>query len=255
MVFTLTPSGSMTTLYSFPSLSSELPGVVAGPKGELFGANGNGGIYGSVYELSPAGVEKTLYDFPSLTDGFIPSGVIRDAAGCLFGITFGGGDLTVCGGQGCGVVFQLDPNGDETTHYSFEGPPGDGEGPESNLLRGKDGSLYGTTLFGGGFGDGTAFKIDPNGTETVLCNFNGAGPSTVRRLLRTSKEVSTESPSLSTTPGRCTCWTRRETKPYSINSQRRQKAALQPERCFAIKPAISAVLRKSAATRTRFAAA
>ena len=85
VVFTLTPPGSVSTLYTFPTESFYLPGVVSGPKGELYGANGGGGIYGEVYALSPAGVEKTLYDFPSLTDGvFTVGGVIRDPAGRYF---------------------------------------------------------------------------------------------------------------------------------------------------------------------------
>jgi uncharacterized repeat protein (TIGR03803 family) len=184
VVFTLTPSGSVSTLYAFPAVSFSLPGVVSGPKGELYGANGDGGIYGEVYALSPAGLEKTLYNFPSLTDGFFPAGgVIRDTAGNLYGTTYGGGNLTACGSEGCGVVFQLDPDGNETTLYTFQGAPGDGEAPASNLLRDKEGNLFGTTSGGGSFGSGTAFKLDRKGIETVLCSFNGAGPSTNSALI------------------------------------------------------------------------
>jgi hypothetical protein len=161
----------------------------------------------------------------------------------------------VCGGQGCGVVFQLDPNGDETTLYSVEGPPGDGEGPESNLLRGKDGVSTARPFLAAVSETERRSKLTRTARKPYFAILTGQDHQPVRCLLRTSKEVSTESPALSTTPGRCTCWTRRETKPYSINSQRRRTAALQPERCFAIKPAISTVLRNSAATRTRFAAA
>jgi uncharacterized repeat protein (TIGR03803 family) len=48
------------------------------------------------------------------------------------------------------------------------------------VVRGKAGILYGTTLIGGAYTYGTAFKLDTAGTETVLHSFsysaNGASP-------------------------------------------------------------------------------
>jgi uncharacterized repeat protein (TIGR03803 family) len=41
------------------------------------------------------------------------------------------------------------------------------------LIRDDDGNLYGTTEFGGAFGYGTVFKLDPTGTETILYSFAG----------------------------------------------------------------------------------
>lgn len=36
-----------------------------------------------------------------------------------------------------------------------------------NLVQGKDGNLYGTTLYGGASSDGTVFKVTPAGTQYV----------------------------------------------------------------------------------------
>lgn len=56
--------------------------------------------------------------------------------------------------------------------YSFKGGSSDGEQPQADLIYVK-GALHGTTTYGGAYGDGTAFKVTADGTETVLHNFNG----------------------------------------------------------------------------------
>ena len=108
------------------------------------------------------------------------SGLIQDAAGNLYGTTDGGGNVFSCGGFGCGVVFKLDPSGNETVLYSFTGGA-DGAIPEAGLIRDAAGNLYGTTSEGGntsgscaGYGGcGVVFKLDAAGNETVLYTFTG----------------------------------------------------------------------------------
>ena len=58
-----------------------------------------------------------------------------------------------------------------TVLHVFEGTP-DGEFPEAPLVQDADGNLYGTTTSGGG-DNGTVFKVDKNGNESVLFRFNG----------------------------------------------------------------------------------
>jgi uncharacterized repeat protein (TIGR03803 family) len=64
--------------------------------------------------------------------------------------------------------------------YSFAGEPADGSEPSGSLIRDSAGNLYGTTFNGGAYGQGTIFKVDTTGTETVLYSFtgeaDGAGP-------------------------------------------------------------------------------
>lgn len=58
-----------------------------------------------------------------------------------------------------------------TTVYNFAGDP-DGSGPGANVIRDAAGNLYGTTVFGG-TNNGTVFKIDAQGNESILHTFTG----------------------------------------------------------------------------------
>ena len=59
--------------------------------------------------------------------------------------------------------------------YSFAGGSVlDGTQPEGNLLMDAKGTLYGTTNQGGGLNsNGTVYKVDSSGNETVLYRFTG----------------------------------------------------------------------------------
>jgi uncharacterized repeat protein (TIGR03803 family) len=119
---------------------------------------------------------KTLYKFTGGADGsYPPAGLIFDAAGNLYGTTAFGG------AHNAGTVFELTPNADggwtESVLYSFTGGK-DGWNPEASLIFDSGGSLYGTTIGGGGgSGNGTVFKLMPNPdgswTESVLHSFQG----------------------------------------------------------------------------------
>jgi uncharacterized repeat protein (TIGR03803 family) len=68
-----------------------------------------------------------------------------------------------------------------TNVYSFGGGVADGAIPEGTLIQANDGNLYGMTSAGGSSGQGTVFKIAPNGTVTILYSFaagatDGANP-------------------------------------------------------------------------------
>lgn len=112
------------------------------------------------------GEETILHSFAGSPDGENPdAALVRDGAGNLYGTTLDGGDSDCGGGLGCGIVFKLDKNGNETILHTFSGT--DGEHPKAGLLRDAAGNLYGTTTFGGGTtgcgseGCGVVFKITP----------------------------------------------------------------------------------------------
>ena len=58
--------------------------------------------------------------------------------------------------------------------HSFTGYPTDGAGPRAGLIQGPDGTLYGTTQYGGINDNGTIFQLAPDGTGyIVLHSFAG----------------------------------------------------------------------------------
>jgi uncharacterized repeat protein (TIGR03803 family) len=140
-----------------------------------------------VFKVSAEGVETVLYSFLGTSDGAYPYSVlVRDEKGNLYGTTSVGGDLTC----DCGTVFKIDSAGNETILHSFTGPGGDGRLPYAGLRRDKTGNLYGTTFFGGTGDDGTVFKIDSTGVETVLYSFGttpGDGYAPASRLIGDGK--------------------------------------------------------------------
>jgi uncharacterized repeat protein (TIGR03803 family) len=87
------------------------------------------------------------------------------------------------GGMCCLLLTPLETGpamGSEKVLYAFQSGA-DGLGPQARLIRGGNGSLYGTTVGGGGGtqcnnekgGCGTVFRITSQGTETVLYAFSG----------------------------------------------------------------------------------
>jgi uncharacterized repeat protein (TIGR03803 family) len=106
------------------------------------------------------------------TDGGYPqSGLIRDAAGNLYG-------TTEYGGAGYGTVYELSPSGVETVLYSFKGPGGDGSYPLGGVVRDTAGNFYGTTSAGGSYSLGTVYRLSATGTETILHNFGQGSDGT-----------------------------------------------------------------------------
>ena len=55
----------------------------------------------------------------------------------------------------------------------FAGNGGAGNSPRAGLVQDAAGNLYGTTAWGGGFRNGTVFKLDTAGKSTVLHTFSG----------------------------------------------------------------------------------
>jgi uncharacterized repeat protein (TIGR03803 family) len=132
-----------------------------------------------------AATEKVLYAFTGGSDGGGPSGALAfDASGNIFGTTHFGGIVT-CGGfvgGGCGVVFELSPNGNgtwtETPIYAFA-DGADGGFPNSGVLLDGAGNVYGTASTGGSaacsIGCGVVYQLLKSSTftEYVLHTFSG----------------------------------------------------------------------------------
>ncbi len=123
---------------------------------------------------------KLLYTFPGNPNGGVPfAGLVRDAAGNLYGATYNGGGHEC----DCGVVFKIDSTGRETPLHAFSGGP-DGSSPTGTLVLDSDGNLYGTAGSGGIYGYGIVFKMNSAGHETVLYNFTADAPFPFAGLTR-----------------------------------------------------------------------
>lgn len=178
-VFKLDTTGKETVLYSFTGGAdgkSPFAGLVRDGAGDLYGTTVDGGEVpfgkGVVFELDTTGKETVLYTFTAGADGGYPfAGLVRDAAGNLYGTAAGGGSPACAAENGCGVVFKVDTMGKETVLHSFDGS--DGGNPDEDLTRDAAGNLYGTTPSVVAFNNGVVFKLDTAGKETVLHSFGG----------------------------------------------------------------------------------
>jgi uncharacterized repeat protein (TIGR03803 family) len=150
------------------------------------GYSGVSSPYGTVFKVAPSGSEAVIYSFAGGDDGWYPvSGLVRDQQGNLYGTTAAGGVLACFegfGGEGCGTVFEIAANGQETVLYRFTGTS-DGAEPLAGLVRDSQGNLYGTTNGGNG-GAATVFSVDSAGQETVLYEFAGVPGAPDAGLLR-----------------------------------------------------------------------
>jgi len=177
-------------------------------KGDLFGsaAGAWSGFElpsqpGLVFKLTPSTggpwKDSVIYAFKGSTDGGLPSALIFDNEGNIYGSGADGGILDNCwsgyGPMGCGVVFQLSPQSNgkwkETALYAFTGGS-DGSQPDGGLVI-DNGSLYGTTWGGGSSGSGVVFELSCNPDETwseaVTHSFVGTDGAAPRSTLVVDK--------------------------------------------------------------------
>jgi uncharacterized repeat protein (TIGR03803 family) len=160
-------------------------GLLLAPDG-LYGntyVGGGNSQTGTLFRVDTTGKYAVLYRFPGCCDVYPGGdgplgGMIRDAAGNLYGTTYLGG------AHKYGTIFKLDKTGKETVLHSFNGA--DGSGPWAPLIMDAAGNLYGTTAYGGDIancdvpiGCGTVFKLDAEGKLSVLYAFQGTFDGTV----------------------------------------------------------------------------
>lgn len=170
-VFKITPSGALTTLYSFGfTTDGAYPqaALVQGADGNFYGTTSGGGPGGSgtVFKITSTGTLTTLYDFAFAVGASPQAALVQGADGNFYGTTFSGG------AHNAGTVFKITSSGTLTTLYNFALT--DGSSPAAALVQGSDGNFYGTTSSGGAHNLGTVFRITPGGTLTTLLSFDAA---------------------------------------------------------------------------------
>jgi len=179
-------SPAISTIVAF---SGSQPGgtPVRGPDGALYGTTAvvTAVAGGLIYRAAADGSSmRTLYQI-RITEGLNPvAGLLLGSDGLLYGVTTSGSATEVNSG---GTVFRIAPDGSGfTIIYRFKSfasvnPAGapineGGANPESELVEGNDGRLYGVTRTGGPNGTGVVYSLSRDGTAfSVLHNF---GPIT-----------------------------------------------------------------------------
>lgn len=192
--FRVTPSGQVTSLYSFCPQAYCTDGwgvfnVILGPDGNFYGMTTNGGSYsqsqcsnvnfgcGTVFKITPAGKLTTLHMFCTQSgcpDGYQPLGrsLALGPDGNFYGTTSAGGS------GGGGTIFRITPTGTLTTLYSFacspQGVCPQGDGLVTGVTFGSNGNLFGAANWGGSFNAGTLFQLNRSGQLSVFYNFTGS---------------------------------------------------------------------------------
>ncbi|HEY1974919.1 MAG TPA: choice-of-anchor tandem repeat GloVer-containing protein [Candidatus Baltobacteraceae bacterium] len=188
-VYSISTTGAEKVLHTFTGGSDGFDpeaGLIY-VKGVLYGTTRSGGAFtcyssgdscGTVYSISTAGAEKVLHSFNG-PDGYGPLASLTNLNGTLFGTTSSGGDgwSAKRGWTGCGTVFSMTTTGVEKVLHSFHA--GSGCFPTVALVD-VEGTLYGTTDMGSGYG--VAYSVKTGGAFEVLHRFtlksNGVYPKT-----------------------------------------------------------------------------
>jgi uncharacterized repeat protein (TIGR03803 family) len=158
-------------------------GLFVDAAGNIFGTTLDGGTgnLGTLWELAKtsggyAATPTILINFNGNNGGDPRAGLIADANGDLFGTTSFGGS----GGEG--TVFELVKTAGgyasaPTVLVNFAGA--NGYDPQAGLIADASGNLFGTTVRGGIYNDGTVFEVVKTAggyasTPVILLSFDGA---------------------------------------------------------------------------------
>ncbi len=183
-VYRLAPDGTdFSVLHEFNGPDGENPEgtLVLGADGQLYGTTLVGGANnrGVIYRISTAGDHEVVYSFPKLAEfrdgipvnstGANPrAGMMLSADGNFYGTASQGGEF------GHGTLFRMSPEGQVSVVHAFGGPYFGGSTPLAAPVQDAAGNFYGTTLYGGPYHAGTAWRISPEGEFTLLHGFTGS---------------------------------------------------------------------------------
>jgi uncharacterized repeat protein (TIGR03803 family) len=176
-VFVITPNGALTNLHDFDITDGAGPqgGLALGLDGDFYGTTyqGGAGHAGTVFKITPGGALKVLYSFSNNGDGAFPrTPPVPAPDGNLYGIT---------ANHAASTLYRITPAGVLTVLVTL---PSESDAP---LTLATDGKLYGATLSGGTFNQGTAFSITTSGVFTTFYSFdNPTGSSPQTTLMQAS---------------------------------------------------------------------
>jgi len=161
----------MEIVKDFESAASyPMSSLIVGADGYLYGTTYRGGDFneGSVFKIAVNGSNFSILKSlrcGAASNGCLPlAGLVQGLDGYLYGTT------SLGGASDEGTIFRIAADGSGfAVLRSFQcGISGDGCSPQSGLLQGSDGMLYGTTAFGGSGDGGTIFKLSPSGSSFAV---------------------------------------------------------------------------------------
>ncbi len=210
-VFKITPTGTLTTLYTFTGGADGIGGglIIQGSDGNFYGmtevipsGSGSGGsgapsIPAVFFRLTSGGSFTALYTFTGGADGGFPSSLFEASDGNFYGTTDYGG------ANGQGTIFKLTTSGTLATLYSF---PTSSDSLDKGMILGRDGNFYGVTFCGvaltgceGSFG--SVFMMTSSGTLTTLYSFTGGADGAAPVGLIQGTDGNIYGSTLANTPG------------------------------------------------------
>jgi uncharacterized repeat protein (TIGR03803 family) len=153
-IFRISPTGVVSTVYSFDGTTGMHPGggrLIQATDGNLYGTTQS-----TAFRMALDGTVTLVHSF-TLSDGFIPTGtLVQRADGSFFGTTQAGG------GSNKGTIFRLTPAGNLTVLHDFVDPTGIrpyGTTVPGGLVQATDGHFYGMKVDGGTHNLGYVFRL------------------------------------------------------------------------------------------------
>src|SRR6267142_5439649 len=151
-IFRVSAGHPLRSIFAFHGTNGGQPisPLTLGKDGNLYGTARREGAfgYGNAFRISRGGRFTPLLDFLG-TNGAAPSSLMLANDGNFYGTTLEGPEAgsgeTRYSGQG--TVFRMTNVGGLTSLFQFNGD--NGSQPWGGLVQGKDGDLYGVTMYGG----------------------------------------------------------------------------------------------------------
>ena len=146
--------------YASPFGAPSNPVLAIAPDGGVYGTAYGGGamVHGAIFHISPGGNVEMLSDVPDPSLEHPSAGVVRGLDGSYYGVA--------------GSIFRYVPGGSPAPFFEQESPDADFTG--LNLpVSAADGTLYGSSTYGGDTGYGSIYRLSSTGVATMLASFNG----------------------------------------------------------------------------------
>jgi uncharacterized repeat protein (TIGR03803 family) len=182
-IYRLSKDGTYEGVHGFTGVDGAYPGgpLFEASDGKIYGTTFNGGAagHGNVFRVATDGQFELVHQFGLTEATALVDPLLAASDGNLYGIAGGGGQHFQ------GSMFRLELPDGFSLLYSFDRSAGDACAPESPLVEGDSGYLYGVSTCGVLPARGNFVRFDPAGNEEILQEFENYGDGPVA-LMRAS---------------------------------------------------------------------